>query len=861
MKQTMALLVVLFCVLISQAQPLPVLSSPIILSDTNFSVSPVFFHQMAVIGDTVHVVFVMEDTLLQYRRSLDGGRTFEPVMDLSDSFSVGGYSKIIANKEHVFVFVTKDGYIYFRRSDDFGENFNGWKVAYDLGSGQGIFLMNLAIANDTLAAIVQNSEGEGIFVSPNLGETWNYLGPKTGSSYGALAVTPGGKVHMVFTGYPPLNGNTEEIYYKNYANGGWSESIILSNLDNRPGLNPFITGVGNNLMVTWQQSDGLGNYSPSVRISPDAGVSWLLENGPYDCNGMAIYWFYAGNTNNIHAVSLIQDEVADVVSYTFNSLDWRKFSAMNGVGSSSGYEFHYGIQLGVSDNSIHMMKPAKVSSGKLALFYQRADFHVSRAQLNVSKKELNYNVVGEIDTLVLENISSDTIYYPGAIRINNSNFVIIGGPYAERVSLLPGMTKNVLVKFQPTGNPGGVSGSLYIYYNGDDSPIRVNLVSRIVALVSPQNGRRLVEPTPPYPYSYLKFMWNAVEGATAYQIKITIIPSQIDYISTSDTVTYYDGIVSGTDTSCVPSSQYPSGLWHTWKVRVIFGADTGLWSEEWKFKTKVSGVRYQNIFTAPGWTSFSFPFYPIKLYTDGFDSDSSVFLKPFFMYTMGYQTTDTLYPRKGYWIKTKKSFFGWYGGYQPKMLDTFFVKTGWNFIGSLVDSVTLGNIKSIPTDMQLSDFYVFIDGEYVKSDTIAPGCAYWVHASSEGAIIMALSDGSEPQQKTIHVVPINELPPLPPGDFVDEEKIIPKEFSLSQNHPNPFNPTTMINYELPEARHVTLEVYNMLGQKVTTLVDGMEDAGYKMITFDGSKFPSGIYFYHMSIGEDYLLVRKMILLK
>jgi hypothetical protein len=88
----------------------------------------------------------------------------------------------------------------------------------------------------------------------------------------------------------------------------------------------------------------------------------------------------------------------------------------------------------------------------------------------------------------------------------------------------------------------------------------------------------------------------------------------------------------------------------------------------------------------------------------------------------------------------------------------------------------------------------------------------------------------------------------------------PKAFALHQNMPNPFNPTTVINYDLPVDSRVTLKVYNLLGQEVRTLVDGTESAGFKSVTLDASNLASGVYIYRLQAGS-YTAVKKLIVLK
>ncbi|UCG61687.1 MAG: T9SS type A sorting domain-containing protein [Candidatus Zixiibacteriota bacterium] len=89
---------------------------------------------------------------------------------------------------------------------------------------------------------------------------------------------------------------------------------------------------------------------------------------------------------------------------------------------------------------------------------------------------------------------------------------------------------------------------------------------------------------------------------------------------------------------------------------------------------------------------------------------------------------------------------------------------------------------------------------------------------------------------------------------------LPAEFSLGQNYPNPFNPTTDISFSLPQATHVKLEVFNIMGQRVSTLVDRQMAAGTHTVTFDGGQVASGTYLYRLQAG-DKVETKKMSLVK
>ncbi|MEJ2544647.1 MAG: T9SS type A sorting domain-containing protein [Calditrichaceae bacterium] len=99
-----------------------------------------------------------------------------------------------------------------------------------------------------------------------------------------------------------------------------------------------------------------------------------------------------------------------------------------------------------------------------------------------------------------------------------------------------------------------------------------------------------------------------------------------------------------------------------------------------------------------------------------------------------------------------------------------------------------------------------------------------------------------------------------------DQNQFPDKIQLYQNYPNPFNPKTTIQYSIganhdSPLQHIDLSIFNILGQKVCTLISGKKAAGTYMVTWDAARYPGGVYFYKLSTGSGYEQTKKLILLK
>lgn len=147
---------------------------------------------------------------------------------------------------------------------------------------------------------------------------------------------------------------------------------------------------------------------------------------------------------------------------------------------------------------------------------------------------------------------------------------------------------------------------------------------------------------------------------------------------------------------------------------------------------------------------------------------------------------------------------------------------------------------------------------------------------------------ADPELKQLEIVPVEDMPnhslmfvqstqseliaSKPEFDDIKIELVtsggptVPLAFALHQNYPNPFNPTTVVMYDLDVASHVNLEIFNVLGQKVSTLVDEFQQEGHHAVQWggnddSGAPVATGVYFYRINAGTSKVETKKMMLLK
>lgn len=163
---------------------------------------------------------------------------------------------------------------------------------------------------------------------------------------------------------------------------------------------------------------------------------------------------------------------------------------------------------------------------------------------------------------------------------------------------------------------------------------------------------------------------------------------------------------------------------------------------------------------------------------------------------------------------------------------------------------------------------MYLAGVPAKSDKL-PSAARWLEKDGNGHYIIhfvymydkvpgsSLFDGTPATPAAAWIYSNYDFGPV---GIDDPAANVARQFALKQNYPNPFNPSTTISFNIQKRAKVTLDVYNPLGQKVKTLLNGAVNAGAHTVEFSGNDLSSGIYFYQLTV-DNFKSTRKMVLMK
>jgi hypothetical protein len=281
-----------------------------------------------------------------------------------------------------------------------------------------------------------------------------------------------------------------------------------------------------------------------------------------------------------------------------------------------------------------------------------------------------------------------------------------------------------------------------------------------------------------------------------------------------------------------------------WTDNDVVGASLGFYIEwdtagfdpnRWQF--------YQAIFTQvptnpPSWVSIYQSEVDSSIYVDTFKFESA-FGDAYWNRSLLDTTIDPTATGPGH-------FNGFLVGVVPIGSDPIFTAGEWTKIGDLQLHINLVDPMITPDSFDLK----------IKK-------TYYIPAAPFRLTPPGGTGAYEPYYQTTRIHVVN----VPPWD-VDEpsaDGTLPRNHELAQNYPNPFNPTTNIKFYVKARGYVDLDIYNILGRRVKTLVSGDLSAGWHEVVWDGSdstgdRVASGVYFYRMSAGE-FAETRKMLLLK
>ncbi len=320
-------------------------------------------------------------------------------------------------------------------------------------------------------------------------------------------------------------------------------------------------------------------------------------------------------------------------------------------------------------------------------------------------------------------------------------------------------------------------------------------------LASPSNNETGISISP-------TLSWNASAGATSYRLQVA---TNSDFV----TIVYDNASITTTNQGVGPLNHSTT---YYWRVNASNSFGTGNWSSAWQFT--IPPPPRTPVLASPS------------------NGATEVSISP------------TL----------------WWQGLVEATSYRLQVATNSDFVTIVYDNASITTIYQLISTLGYSTTYYWRVNASNNSGT-SPWSSVW-HFTTQSAPPPPPPDPCE--TVVVNGITIQAiLPPCPPpayksGYLQTNTASVPDRYILSQNHPNPFNPTTVIHYGLPEDAYVVLKVYDILGREFATLVDEFQKAGNKSVNFDassaGGELTSGVYIYKIQAGK-FHDVKKMILLR
>jgi hypothetical protein len=461
--------------------------------------------------------------------------------------------------------------------------------------------------------------------------------------------------------------------------------------------------------------------------------------------------------------------------------------------------------------------------------------------------------------------------------VSSYSFMHVSEDHTIAATFLPLSTAHVTIG----ANPDGVS------FTVDGSPFSSTQIFswtsgsvHTISTTTPQSGGG----------GYIRYVFN--EWSDGGGISHTIAPTSDSTFTADFRNQYYLTAAADPGGTAVPSWSGPSGdgFYESGTiVRITATPNSGYYFDGWRgmgfFKCSPIDNPINVIMNSPvydtagfsnvpkytqvtkGWNMVSLPFSAPYPRTDSIYKDASSYA---YYFNDGYDKADTIENGKAYWLKFPAAESIGVRG-PNHFADEVTVKAGWNMVGSVAQPLLTAYLSSYPPGIVTSQFFKY-DRGYTASDTILPGRGYWVKVNSPGTLYLSNIFAAVPKtEKRIRIVPTLELPPAPPVATPPEVEArnsgTPNNYALKDAYPNPFNPRTLIKYDLPTQSVVKLTIYNILGRQVAELVNSVQDLGFKEAEWSASNAASGIYFYHLDAAsvsdpsKHFSQTRKMLLVK